>query len=115
MLLYNVTIGVDKEIESEWLDWIKGYYLPKAMQTNAFSGFKIYKVLTHEDEGSVSYSIQYFSDAIEKIVHYLNTGSKTAMLFSTRCFKKLNSSLEIISQTKTFYFIINWEISFASR
>jgi hypothetical protein len=76
MLLYNVTIGVDKEIESEWLAWIKEYYLPKVMQTSAFSGYKIYKVLTHEDESSVSYTIQYFSDAIEKIVYYLNNEGK---------------------------------------
>ena len=76
MLLYNVTVGVDKEIESEWLAWMKQYYLPKAMQTNAFLEYRIYKVLTHEDENSVSYSIQYFSDAIEKIVAYLNNEGK---------------------------------------
>ena len=77
MLLYNVTVGVDKEIEVEWLAWIKKYYLPRAMETNAFVEYKIYKVLTHEDESSVSYSIQYFSDAIEKVVHYLNNEGKT--------------------------------------
>jgi len=76
IFLYNVTIGVDKEIEQEWLIWIKQYYLPKAMETGAFNEFKIYKVLTHEDEKSVSYSIQYFSDAIEKIVQYLNNDGK---------------------------------------
>ncbi|MBS1506771.1 MAG: DUF4286 family protein [Bacteroidetes bacterium] len=76
MLLYNVTVGVDKEIEAEWLTWVKQYYLPAVMQTQAFHEFKIYKVLTHEDEGSVSYSIQYFSDSIEKIVHFLNNDGK---------------------------------------
>lgn len=76
MLLYNVTVGIDKEIEAEWLVWVKEYYLPKVMETNAFVEYKIYKVLTHEDESSVSYSIQYFSDAIEKIVHYLNNEGK---------------------------------------
>jgi hypothetical protein len=74
--LYNVTIGVDKEIEPDWLLWMKTYYLPKAMSSGAFIDHKIYKVLTHEDEGSVSYSIQYFSDAIEKIVFYLNNDGK---------------------------------------
>ncbi|HTH58294.1 MAG TPA: DUF4286 family protein [Cyclobacteriaceae bacterium] len=74
--LYNVTIGVDKEIELDWLSWMKDYYLPKAMGSGAFIDHKIYKVLTHEDEGSVSYSIQYFSDAIEKIVFYLNNDGK---------------------------------------
>jgi hypothetical protein len=76
MLLYNVTVGVDKEIEAEWLSWVKQYYLPAVMQTGAFQHFKIYKVLTHEDENSVSYSIQYFSDAIEKIVNFLNNDGK---------------------------------------
>lgn len=76
MLLYNVTVGVDKEIEIEWLTWVKQYYLPAVMQTGAFNAFKIYKVLTHEDDSSVSYSIQYFSDAIEKIVHFLNNDGR---------------------------------------
>jgi len=76
IFLYNVTIGIDKEIESEWLSWMKEYYLPKAMQSGAFIEHRIYKVLTHEDESSVSYSIQYFSDAIEKVVYYLNNDGK---------------------------------------
>jgi hypothetical protein len=74
--LYNITVGVDKDIELEWLQWMKDYYLPKAMNSGAFMEHKIYKVLTHEDEGSVSYSIQYFSDAIEKIVFFLNNDGK---------------------------------------
>ena|SRR5579871_1553296 len=74
--LYNVTVGVDKAIEEEWLSWMKEYFLPKAMQTDAFVDYKIYKVLTHEDQDSVSYSIQYFSNDIERIVHYLNNDGK---------------------------------------
>jgi hypothetical protein len=46
------------------------------MESGAFIEYKIYKVLTHEDEGSVSYSVQYFSDAIEKVVYYLNNDGK---------------------------------------
>lgn len=76
MLLYNMTIGIDKEIEPEWLNWMKTYYLPAAMSSKAFLHFRIYKVLTHDDEGSVSYSIQYFSDDIQKIVTYLNNEGK---------------------------------------
>ncbi len=79
IFLYNVTIGVDKEIEMEWLQWMKNYYLPRAMQSGAFLEHRIYKVLTHEDENSVSYSVQYFSDAIEKIVQYLNNDGKVLL------------------------------------
>ncbi len=79
IFLYNVTIGIDKEIEMEWLQWMKDYYLPRAMQSGAFLEHRIYKVLTHEDENSVSYSVQYFSDAIEKIVQYLNNDGKVLL------------------------------------
>ena len=71
MLLYNITVGIDKEIEEEWKLWIKEIYLGAVMETGLFTEYKIYKVLTHEDESSVSYSIQLFSESIENVVAYL--------------------------------------------
>ncbi len=72
MLLYNVTFGIDKKIETEWIAWIKGNYIPALMETNLFIDYKFYKVLTHDDETSVSYSLQCFADTIEHVVKYLN-------------------------------------------
>ncbi|MBN8576015.1 MAG: DUF4286 family protein [Cyclobacteriaceae bacterium] len=72
MLLYNVTFGIDKQIESEWLEWIKANYITKIKNTGLFTEFKIYKVLTHDEENSVSYSIQCFAPSIENVVLYLN-------------------------------------------
>lgn len=73
MLLYNETIGIDKEIEQDWLIWIRETYIPDMMGTGVFVDSKIYKVLTHEDEGSVSYCVQYFTPTIEQFQHYLDT------------------------------------------
>jgi hypothetical protein len=72
MLLYNVTYGIDKGIETEWIAWMKGYYLPAMLNTGLFIDYKMYKILSHEDEGSVSYSIQCFSNKIEDVLLYLN-------------------------------------------
>lgn len=72
MLLYNITVGIDKDIEEEWLVWIKDVYLSAIMQTKLFTEYKMYKVLTHDDATSVSYSIQLFSLTIENVVHYLD-------------------------------------------
>jgi len=72
MLLYNVTFGVDKQIEGEWITWMKANYIPAIMDTGLFSNYKMYKVLTHDDESSVSYSVQCFSESIEKVLTYLN-------------------------------------------
>jgi hypothetical protein len=72
MLLYNVTFGIDKKIETAWIAWIKENYIPALMETNLFLDYKFYKVLTHDDETSVSYSLQCFAGTIEHVVKYLN-------------------------------------------
>jgi hypothetical protein len=72
MFLYNVTVGIDKEIEQEWVAWIKENYLPSVMATNKFKEHKMYRVATHDDENSVSYSLQFFTSQIENVVQYLD-------------------------------------------
>ena len=72
MLLYNVTFGIDKQIEQEWLLWMRENYIPGIMITGLFTEHKIYKVLTHDDETSVSYSVQCFAPSIENVLLYLN-------------------------------------------
>ncbi len=72
MILYNVTIGIDKEIEPEWVMWMKMEHIPEVLQTGIFLSHKFYKVLSHEDEQTVSYCIQYFTAGIEQFNVYLN-------------------------------------------
>lgn len=71
MLLYNVTVGVDKDIEGEWLDWMKVKHIPDVMKTGMFESFKIYKVLHDQDDGTISYSVQYFAKNIDNVQQYL--------------------------------------------
>jgi len=71
MLLYNETIGIDKEIEHEWLVWMRETYLPAMMNTGAFIDSKIYRILHENEDGTISYSVQYFASSIEQIQQYL--------------------------------------------
>lgn len=71
MLLYNVTIGVDKDIELEWLEWIRTNHIPAVMGTGMFVETKIYKVLHDQDDGTISYSIQHFAQSIDHVQQYL--------------------------------------------
>lgn len=70
MFLYNVTVGIDKDVEQEWLQWIKDEHIPEIMDTGLFEHYKIYKVLHDQDEGSVSYSVQYFALSIQQVTLY---------------------------------------------
>lgn len=71
MIIYNVTVGVDKEIEQEWLTWMKGEHIPKVMKSGMFHDSKMYKILGHDDPATSSYSIQYFAESIGNVEEYL--------------------------------------------
>jgi hypothetical protein len=71
MLLYNVTVGIDKDIELEWLQWMKENHIPAVMQTGMFVSSKLYKVLHDQDDGTISYSVQYFAETIDQVQQYL--------------------------------------------
>lgn len=70
MLLYNITIGIDKEVEGEWLEWMKAEHIPEVMKTNLFYDFKIYKVLQDQDEDNISYSVQYLAQTLDHVTLY---------------------------------------------
>jgi hypothetical protein len=71
MFLYNVTVGVDKDIEVEWLRWMKQTHIPDVLNTGMFVSSRIYKVLHDQDDGTVSYSVQYFAKSIDEVQQYL--------------------------------------------
>ena len=71
MILYNVTVGIDPAIELEWLDWIKTVHIPDVMRTGMFESYKVFKVFSQQEGDNPSYSIQYFTESIEKVNTYL--------------------------------------------
>ncbi|WP_291784496.1 DUF4286 family protein [Cecembia sp.] len=70
MLLYNVTVNIEKDIEEDWIIWMKGIHIPDVLATGMFTENKIYKILHDTEDGSVNYSVQYFADSMEKIMEY---------------------------------------------
>ena len=68
MYIYNVTISVDKSIHDDWLAWIKEH-IPQVLATGKFIEAKLTKVLV-EDEGGVTYSVQYRAKSREELDNY---------------------------------------------
>ena len=71
MLLYNVTVGIDKDAEEEWLQYMTEKHIKAVLNTGLFVEYKMYKVLHDQDDGTISYSIQYFAKTIEDVQQYL--------------------------------------------
>lgn len=70
MLLYNVTINIEKDAEEEWVIWMKETHIPDVLNTGMFVENKFYKILHDSEDGSVNYSVQYFAENMEKIMEY---------------------------------------------
>ncbi len=71
MLLYNVTVGIDQDSEEEWLDYMRSTHIRAVMATGMFVSHRMYKVLHDSEDGTISYSIQYFARDIQDIQQYL--------------------------------------------
>jgi hypothetical protein len=75
MILYNETINIDTEVKDEWLEWIKSVHLPKVMATKAFTSFKLFKLLSEEENNGSTYCIQYFANNMWDVEDYLENYS----------------------------------------
>lgn len=71
MYLFNETVGIDAGVEQEWLTWAKTLYAPAVMNTGLFTGYKIFKVLHESEDGSISYSLQFFAPTLDNVVQFL--------------------------------------------
>lgn len=76
MILYNVTVNIEKHVEEEWVLWMKKTHIPDVLATGMFSENRFYKILHDSEDGSVNYSVQYFTDSMEKIMEYQNKFSQ---------------------------------------
>jgi hypothetical protein len=50
---------------------MKAKHIPDVLNTGMFIDYKIYKVLHDNNDGTVSYSVQYFATSLELVVQYL--------------------------------------------
>ena len=70
MIIYNITVNIDHEVHDEWFDWMKDAHIPDVMKTGHFEDARFSKVLA-EDDGGVTYSIQYLAKTKEDLDRYL--------------------------------------------
>ncbi|MDD2986154.1 DUF4286 family protein [Flavobacterium sp.] len=69
MILYNVTINIDSSVHDQWMHWMQTKHINDVLATGKFSSARMVKVLV-EEEGSMTYSIQYTTENKEKLNRY---------------------------------------------
>lgn len=70
MILYNVTLKVDKDIHDDWLVWMKTIHIPDVMKTGLFKGYRISRMLQVDDQDGPTYSIQYSLESLKHLSAY---------------------------------------------
>ena len=69
MIIYNVTIHIEESIHDEWLLWIKNH-IPIVLSTGKFTEAKLTKVLVEEEQGGITYSVQYRAKSRDDLNNY---------------------------------------------
>jgi hypothetical protein len=69
MILYNVTVSLDPNIESEWLNWMRSKHIPDVLETGCFRESRLSRIHGEED-GGVTYSVMYLSPSQELMELY---------------------------------------------
>ena len=61
MILYNVTISIDKAVRTQWLQWMRAEHIPDVLRTGYFKECKLCRLLGGEEEGGKTYAIMYLA------------------------------------------------------
>ncbi len=102
MYIYSVAITIKKEIEDDWVSWMKEVHLGDVMATGYFQSWKMLKMLipaSTTDE--VSYVVQYSVNSLARYEEYAKKESSRlqsdhALKFPGK-FKAARAVLEEIS------------------
>jgi hypothetical protein len=70
MILYNVTVKINADLEKDWLHWMTETHIPDVLHTGLFSSYKLCKILEEEEDGGVTFAIQYFCANLEDFQQY---------------------------------------------
>ena len=71
MIIYNVTLNIKKDVELEWIKWMKEKHIPDIMKTNHFNSWKMFKILVPAGmPDEITYVVRYTTNSMEKYEEY---------------------------------------------
>lgn len=71
MILYSVTVTIEREVEEYWLKWMKEKHIEDVMNTGYFINYEIQKLLLPENSTNKStYLINYKLSSLEQYFKY---------------------------------------------
>lgn len=75
MIIYNITIKVEKQIADDWLQWMLNEHINDIMQTKCFVDFKLVRLLDVDDSEGPTYAVQYYAESKSDYNRYIQLHS----------------------------------------
>ncbi|MCC6385253.1 MAG: DUF4286 family protein [Bacteroidia bacterium] len=86
-ILYNVTVKVDHDIHSHWLEWLQQHHIPAVLETGCFTGYRLMRLISEPDDDGFTYSIQYTCKHLSAYERYINFFSEGLRQQSEKLYK----------------------------
>jgi len=102
MIYYNVTTKLDRDIEVEWINWMKKVHIPEILNTKKFLEVKLLKLILDDPKTPSTYAAQYCSSSKFLLNNHLKNYAsvlriKTIEKFGERALS-FRTKLELISE-----------------
>ncbi len=107
-IIYNVTVKIDSQVETEWLHWMNEHHIPDVLGTRHFDSVQINKILHDDDDGGVTYAFQYtcpdmqsFNTYREKFAEALQKDHQRRFGGRYVAFRTLMEIVDVVEPPKT--------------
>ncbi len=77
MYIYNVTIKITHEIETDWLKWMQETHMQEVLDTGMFDSFHFFYLHEGDDEEGKTYIAQYYTTNEERYKRYIEEFAPT--------------------------------------
>lgn len=90
MIIYNVTVSVEKEVEQDWVQWMKETHIPDIINTGHFNDHRFLRLLNETEHEGETYAIQYFAETLDDLETYMtkhapSLGEEHSKRYGTKC------------------------------
>ncbi|MEN9339013.1 MAG: hypothetical protein RIQ62_325 [Bacteroidota bacterium] len=75
MYIYNVSIKILPEIESEWLQWMREEHMDDVLATGMFDQYSLFRMVDPVDEDGLTFVAQYQTDSRERYEQYIKNNA----------------------------------------
>ena len=80
MLIYNVTLKIDRSIHDDWVQWMKEKHIPDVMKTGCFVKSQFVRLLETDEMEGPTYAAQYFAETEADYKRYITLFSPALRL-----------------------------------